>query len=282
MARRRRQSIAEDVVDLVALLPWWAGVMLALGSYVVFHQLATPPKVVATQPGQVADLARQSIIAGLTTAGQYIAPFLCLVAALISFLRRRKREALVAGVVSSRTAEALHGMSWTEFELLVGESFRQQGYTVTEIGGGGADGGVDLLLKKGSETFLVQCKQWKATQVGVQVVRELFGVMVARGATGAFVVTSGGFSSDARAFAEGRNITLVDGRKLFGLIQHAKSSSAAMRTAPPVRQPAQPAQRAPDCPKCNAPMVRRTAQKGPSAGTQFWGCSRYPSCRGTR
>ncbi|HYD76500.1 restriction endonuclease [Ramlibacter sp.] len=282
MARRRRQSTAEDVVDLVALLPWWAGVTLALVSYLVLHRLAIPPKVTATQPGQIADLAIQSMVAGLATAGQYLAPFLCMVAALISFLRRRKRKGLVTSVAGARSPQALHGMSWTEFELLVGEAFRQQGYTVTEVGGGGADGGVDLVLRKGSETYLVQCKQWKATQVGVHVVRELFGVMVARGAAGAFVVTSGGFSSDARAFAEGRNITLVDGPKLFGLIQQAKASSAAPSGAPPVRPSAQTAQRTPDCPKCKAPMVRRTAKNGPNAGSHFWGCSRYPSCRGTR
>jgi len=36
------------------------------------------------------------------------------------------------------------------------------------------------------------------------------------------------------------------------------------------------------CPKCNSPMVRRTARKGPNAGGQFWGCIRYPRCKGTR
>ena len=29
-------------------------------------------------------------------------------------------------------------------------------------------------------------------------------------------------------------------------------------------------------------MVLRTARKGPNAGSQFWGCPRFPSCRGTR
>ena len=29
-------------------------------------------------------------------------------------------------------------------------------------------------------------------------------------------------------------------------------------------------------------MVVRTARSGPSAGAQFWGCTRYPECRGTR
>jgi restriction system protein len=50
---------------------------------------------------------------------------------------------------------------------------------VAEIGGGGADGGVDLVLtkpgKSGGEKFLVQCKQWRAYKVGVDVVRELYG-----------------------------------------------------------------------------------------------------------
>ena len=38
---------------------------------------------------------------------------------------------------------------------------------------------------------------------------------------------------------------------------------------------------APACPQCGQPMVFRTAQRGARAGSRFWGCSRYPSCRGT-
>jgi hypothetical protein len=36
------------------------------------------------------------------------------------------------------------------------------------------------------------------------------------------------------------------------------------------------------CPRCGSPMVRRTARRGRNAGNQFWGCSRYPQCKGTR
>jgi hypothetical protein len=36
----------------------------------------------------------------------------------------------------------------------------------------------------------------------------------------------------------------------------------------------------PNCPKCGAPMLLRTAQRGANAGNQFWGCSHYPRCRG--
>lgn len=47
---------------------------------------------------------------------------------------------------------------------------------MVETGGGGAEGGVDLVLrrpgKNGSEKFFFQCKQWRAFKVGVGVVRE--------------------------------------------------------------------------------------------------------------
>lgn len=38
----------------------------------------------------------------------------------------------------------------------------------------------------------------------------------------------------------------------------------------------------PSCPSCGARMVRRTAHRGRNTGNQFWGCSRFPRCRGTR
>ena len=36
------------------------------------------------------------------------------------------------------------------------------------------------------------------------------------------------------------------------------------------------------CPTCSAGMVLRTAGKGPNSGKQFYGCSRFPRCRGTK
>ena len=34
------------------------------------------------------------------------------------------------------------------------------------------------------------------------------------------------------------------------------------------------------CPDCNGPMVTRTATKGKHKGQHFWGCKRFPDCRG--
>lgn len=38
----------------------------------------------------------------------------------------------------------------------------------------------------------------------------------------------------------------------------------------------------PACSKCGAPMVLRVAKSGTNKGSQFYGCSNYPQCRGTR
>lgn len=38
----------------------------------------------------------------------------------------------------------------------------------------------------------------------------------------------------------------------------------------------------PTCPVCGAPMVLRTAQRGDNKGGQFYGCSKFPKCRGIR
>jgi restriction system protein len=289
MARRKRSSPVGDFIDLVAKLPWWAGVALAVLSYVLLHKLAVQP-LVATRPGWVSAMVPQSVWKGLANVGQYIVPILCLAGAGVSAWQRKVRKGLVDDVAQSKASDALDGMSWREFEMLVGEGFRLQGYRVVETGGGGADGGVDLVLSKpgtnGDEKFLVQCKQWRAYKVGVDVVRELYGVMAARGATGGFVVTSGRFTDESVNFASGRNVTLVDGPKLRRLLQQARasaSSSAAER--PTAQSPAQSRAEPvvpPACPLCAKPMVRRTAKRGASAGTEFWGCTGYPACRGTR
>lgn len=284
MARRRKSSGLEDILDVVSLLPWWAGVAIAVVGYVVLHRLAVPVQVTSVQPGQMSQLVTQSFITALASVGQYIVPLIGLLGAAMSFFRRMQRDALVTEVAQAQNADALDGMSWREFEVLVGEAFRLQGYRVAETGGGGPDGGIDLVLTKGSEKFLVQCKQWKAYKVSVNVVRELYSVMAAKGAAGGFVVTSGRFTEDARKFAEGRNVHLVDGPKLFGMIKQAKQSIAAtaQRNTSKPQIPTPKAAAATSCPLCSSGMVKRTARSASNAGNVFWGCSTFPKCRGVR
>lgn len=280
MARRsKKSSPAEDFVEVIAMLPWWAGIAIAAAFYLWLHGVASPPLPAITgQPGQVGAIVGQTLTKDLAGLGQYFLPALCLVAAGVSAWRRRSRQNLLTDAAQSHAADALENISWSDFEVLVGEAYRMKGFQVIERGGSSADGGVDLVLRKENEKFFVQCKQWKAMRVGVDVVRQLYGVMAANGATGGFVVTSGRFTDAAAHFGKGRNIELVDGPQLHAMIHGAKNASASLR----MDRPAVREQATPTCPACAGQMVRRTARRGSKHGQEFWGCITYPSCRVTR
>jgi len=283
MPRRKKSSPLGDMIDLVSMLPWWAGVAMAPLCYFLAHawvvriaaEMATKPQVTS------------GIYFALASVGQFLLPFVCLAGAAVSAWRRHQRKALADNVAAARSADVLEGMSWREFELLVGEGFRRNGFQVEELGGAGADGGVDLVLRKGGEKHLVQCKQWRAYKVGVQIVRELYGVMAASGAAGGFVVTSGRFTEEAREFAKGRNVELMGGDALFELIRSGRRAghdggsrgTEAKARVEPTAAGSEPA--TPDCPRCAGHMVRRTARKGVHAGESFWGCAAFPKCKGT-
>lgn len=280
MAPRRKQSLIDDVVDLATRIPWWVSLLLAAVLYIVLHAFAARPLPSLSQPGQIGGAAVSA--AGQAIAGvlQYVLPLAFVVGAGASIWRRRERRQLAANVAATTKAGALDGITWQQFEQLVSEHFRLQGFTVVESGGGGPDGGVDLVLARGGEKHLVQCKQWRAQRVGVDVVRELYGVMAAKGAAGGFVVSSGRFTPDAEAFAQGRNISLVGGQQLHALLRKAHGLDPVAPSGRGEGQVATPA--TPACPVCGNTMVKRTARVGTKAGRSFWGCSGYPQCRGTR
>jgi len=105
--------------------------------------------------------------------------------------------------------------------------------------------------------------------------------MTAHGAAGGFVVTSGRYTEDAKAFAKGRNIELIDGAALSEWLAkyHAERHLAAKSQEEIER--AHP-QGEPPCPLCQSSMTLRTAKRGSNAGNKFWGCTQFPSCRGVR
>lgn len=154
--------------------------------------------------------------------------------------------------------------------------------------------------------FLVQCKQWRAAKVSVQVVRELYGVMSARGAAGGFVVTSGGFTKDAWKFARATNVSLVDGERLVEWFKPASEKGHALpggNSEPAADQAiSEPAvvlngeavderqaqstknKQLLSCPRCGGGMTPRYAKamNNGIASNVFLGCLNFPACRGTR
>lgn len=272
---RRRQSTLEDLVEVVSYFHWGVGVSLAVVTYLFLHWYAGQELTVAKDMSDISGNMLSGLFHGLADVGQYILPGVFLLGAGISVFNRQKRSKIYETTKSGLASNPLENMSWQDFELLIGEHFRRQGYNVRETAGG-ADGGVDLILNKEEATYFVQCKQWKAYKVGVKVVRELLGVMSSRGAAGGYVVISGEFTADAVKFAGENGIQLIDGVKLKRIISNTPTSL-------PERQMLYEPQQLPEpfCPKCGSKMVKRTAKKGSRAGEQFWGCSKFPSCRGT-
>jgi len=269
MSRRRKDS---SFFNLLVLLPWWltliagAGIWLYLRSY----------------PAQSAGADMQAIIIRFALLALQWMFFAAAFVSAIATITRRLTFA------SAKDIEAIRAMSWREFETLIAETYRRQGFTVEETGGGGADGGVDLILRGKGQKSIVQCKQWRTYRVGVKIVREMYGIMVAEKADRVVIVSSGTYTQEAQDFAKGKPILLIDGQALTQYIREIKGEPAAAPTAAPAPA-AKPVpqqvlsvqtQTAPACPKCGSAMVMRTARKGANAGGQFWGCSRYPECRG--
>lgn len=276
MARRQRKSDFDRTVEALARLPWQVCIAIAFVAWFGFHLLAQIEPPAARNVGEMGGAVSVMIF---KTAGmflQYVAPFALILAALMSWIGKRRRTALLAETEKRADSAPLQQLTWREFEQLVAAHFERLGYRVS-LTQEGVDGGVDVIARKGNEIFLIQCKQWRATQVGVSVVRELFGVMAARGATGAFVVSIGAFSKDAEAFAEGRNIELVDANRLLRAASPAPTEAAPYQVATPkVSSP-----NGTICPVCGAAMVRRVAKQGANKGQSFFGCSTFPKCRAT-
>jgi restriction system protein len=267
MARRRK-----SVFDTLLVLPWWVAVGVGLFGYAAIVFLL--PLFLTGQ--LLAPAAKGLAPIGLFWLG------LCAVAAggsaLRSFFVSRKFD-------RQSGLDDIRSLSWRQFESIVGEAFRRRGYLVVENAVDGADGGVDLALRKDGQKFVVQCKQWKQQTVGVKPVRELAGVIVGCHATGGFFVTSGRYTEEARRFASSVSIELIDGEALAKMVKGVQdvepfltqtSSSFRANTTWSIGTDV------PNCPSCGSEMVGRTAKRGSNAGSQFWGCSQYPRCRGTR
>jgi len=218
-----------------------------------------------------------ALFKGIATGLPHVAPMLALVllvpAPISAFNSWRKRKLLD----TQKSVATIRDLSWKEFEELVAEAYRRQGYQVVENNRGGADGGVDIWLKKDGALHLIQCKQWKSQKIGVKVVRELYGVMTAEGAASASVVCSGMYTQEAKNFVTGKSIDLVDGPQLEVMIRQVQPVQSSA-TVPNCKS----APVSSSCPRCGSELVRRRARKGKNAGNEFYGCSTFPKCRYTK
>lgn len=277
MARRK-----ESGLDAIAALPWPVGIVLGLlGFWAVRYGAGW---YFAQSGGPLGAALGHQLSGGSLAPLAWLVLAACWVAAGVSYARGRQRAQLLQTRTDLASVAAL---DWRQFEQLVGEAFRRQGFLVEETGQGGADGGVDLVLRKDGRTVLVQCKRWRQRQVSVTTVREMWGLLAHHGADAVAIVSVGEFTPDARRFAERKAIDLISGPALLAMIREVQANNFSTITRPdriepqvvPAGQAAPTTSESPRCPNCASEMTLRMNRQ---AGNAFWGCSTFPRCRGTR
>lgn len=275
---RAKSSFFDELYAALVVAPVWAGPILALIAFAAFRWVIPW----AFAPADPKDLMAKTVYGTLAGVAAKFAPWgagAVLFVWLFALFGKQSNRRRLDGQTG---IESIRRLSWQDFERLLAEAFRRQGFAVEQVGGARPDGGVDLRLRRQSEVVLVQCKQWLTWNVGVKVVREMYGVVAAEHATRGIVVTSGKFSADAQGFARTVPITLIDGNELLRLVADVQARPMTIEPPPATVAPPRPAAVTPQCPTCGSAMKLRTARQGSQAGSQFWGCSKYPACRGTR
>lgn len=221
MARRSESSLIEDLMKA----PWWISAILAVISYLGLRFLV--PSILQNSAGLLSQ--------GLAKASPSFAPFVSLVfvftgiiSVILSVITKKKEDENVGRkrelFERQKNLPDISALKWREFEEVIGEAYKRQGYQVEQRGGNEPDGGIDLILRKKGEMVLVQCKHWEAEQVGVKIVRELYGVVAAEGATKGIIVTTGYFTRDAEIFAHGKPLLLIRGNELSRLIEEGQKA----------------------------------------------------------
>jgi HJR/Mrr/RecB family endonuclease len=100
----------------------------------------------------------------------------------------------------------IHSLVPRQFEELVAELFQKDGYNVS-LTKQTHDGGKDLFIvenkRLGNFIYYVECKKFSPhIPVGVRLVRELYGTVIADRVTAGLLVTSSYFSKEAIQFSE--------------------------------------------------------------------------------
>lgn len=135
------------------------------------------------------------------------------------FIKEQKTKTIHHGLLSKhKTLKSLKSLSWYDFELLTMELYNQMGWEVRGNEKKGADGGVDVWMKRGSTTAIVQCKRYESSPVTIKLIREMYGLKHEYDVDEVYIITTSRFTKECHPFAKGKKMTLIDGKALVKLI----------------------------------------------------------------
>ena len=197
--QRRNETLeilTEWTAPIFGIIPAWTSVPIASLGWVIIYFYWTMKVSAATPLNQFGWLLGGTFAATTLAAG------------FRGFQFRRNQEKFVAARVSP---SLLKQLSDAEIGKLLVDCHQQEGCTVEELTDDAAERGIDLVLWKDGQKTVVQYRRTKTDKVGVETVRELFGIHVHEAAQASILVTLGTFTHQARRFANGKPIQLVDG-----------------------------------------------------------------------
>ncbi|MEA2646461.1 MAG: restriction system protein [Chloroflexota bacterium] len=137
-------------------------------------------------------------------------------AAAGSALRKVNQPAEPSAVAAG---EDMSDMGWGAVQKTVTNAFHRHGYSV--LPASASDSPVDLVLHRGDDRVFVQCRHWAVWEVADRAVRDFAAYVAGAGAQAGYMLTTGQFSDEARAYARERGVELVDGSALPALLAAA-------------------------------------------------------------
>ena len=163
--------------------------------------------------------------------------------------------------------DSIRGFSDGDFEIFCAQLLEREGYR-TKVTRVTSDHGVDVLLEDAAgRRGVVQCKRWARRLVGRPVVQQIFGEMMHERAVFAAVLTTSDFTREARDWAQGKQLRLVDGPELAELAtNHFGKPLASARFDSSDLGP---------CPRCGRALVERPNRR---TGQRFFRCAAFPRC----
>ncbi len=194
-----------------------------LAAYLMLHKVAENKHLGGEQTGRTANGLFHNLWSTSMSLSMSMLPMALVVIGLQSVLvLNHQRNAKAARFAS---AALLPSLTAADCEQLVGDSYRSAGYTVIENRGHRSDGGVDLVLHRGSEKLYAQCRYWKDETVGHEIVIRLAATMRTQAATGGLVISSGRFTEEARACAAACAVQLLDAGAVSRMMQLTRDST---------------------------------------------------------
>ena len=206
--KKNRTGKDLNIIEFLSQVPWWFFASVSVLAYILLAFIVP----LFEQQGTLINEVHVSL-------GPAFAPVVALALlapasfSILSSSRRRKKLHDL-----QRDLQAIQTLSHKQFENLVAEAYGRIGYLVLKHSAFEEDQGIDLVLRKSANLYLVRCRNWQSHEISAEIVRRMYSLMYDRQASGSIIISSGTFSRDALRFAADKPIELVDGRQLVKLI----------------------------------------------------------------